>query len=67
MKQSGQAWWRRGVEAGRTIKGALGTAALTAAAWVEQAQARVNDLPGGPAVNQLNFHPPATRIAEEQH
>ncbi|MDW8337082.1 MAG: cytochrome c oxidase subunit II [Tepidimonas sp.] len=67
MKQSGQAWWRRGVVAGRTIKGALGTVALTAAAWVEQAQARVNDLPGGPAVNQLNFHPPATRIAEEQH
>jgi cytochrome c oxidase subunit 2 len=26
----------------------------------------VNDLPGGPAVNQLNLHPPVTRIAEEQ-
>jgi cytochrome c oxidase subunit 2 len=26
----------------------------------------VNDLPGGPAVNQLNLHPAATRIAEEQ-
>ena len=35
-----------------------GTAAFTAA------QA-VNDLPGGPAVNQLNLHPPATKIAEE--
>ena len=25
------------------------------------------DLPGGPAVNQLNLHPAATRIAQEQH
>jgi cytochrome c oxidase subunit 2 len=27
----------------------------------------VNDLPGGPAVNQLNLHPAASKIAEEQH
>src|SRR5882757_161538 len=26
----------------------------------------VNDLPGGPAVRQLNLHPAVTRIAEEQ-
>ena len=26
----------------------------------------VNDLPGGPAVRQLDLHPPATRIAAEQ-
>ena len=26
----------------------------------------VNDLPGGPAVNQLNLHPPVTRIAADQ-
>ncbi len=26
----------------------------------------VNDLPGGPAVNQLNLHPPVTQIAEQQ-
>jgi cytochrome c oxidase subunit 2 len=26
----------------------------------------VKDLPGGPAVNQLNLHPPVTKIAEEQ-
>jgi cytochrome c oxidase subunit 2 len=25
----------------------------------------VNDLPGGPAVNQTNLHPPATRVAAE--
>ncbi|MFM2262126.1 MAG: cytochrome c oxidase subunit [Pseudomonadota bacterium] len=38
-----------------------------AAAWVSTAAYAVNDLPGGPAVNQLNFHPPVTKIAEEQH
>lgn len=27
----------------------------------------VSDLPGGPAVNQLNLHPAATQIAEQQH
>jgi cytochrome c oxidase subunit II len=26
----------------------------------------VNDLPGGPAVNQINLHPPVTRIAAQQ-
>ncbi len=36
-----------------------GTAAFTAAH-------AVNDLPGGPAVNQLNLHPAVTKIAEEQ-
>ena len=28
---------------------------------------KVNDLPGGPGVNQLNFAAPATKIAEQQH
>lgn len=36
-------------------------------AWTSVAAQKVNDLPGGPAVNQLNFAPPVTRIAEEQH
>ncbi len=27
----------------------------------------VNDLPGGPAVNQLDLHPPVTRIASDVH
>jgi cytochrome c oxidase subunit 2 len=31
------------------------------------AWSQVKDLPGGPAVNQLNLHPPVTRIAAEQH
>ena len=43
---------------------------LTASAWCisvafTAAQA-VNDLPGGPAVNQLNLHPGVTKIAKEQ-
>ncbi|MDO9436967.1 MAG: cytochrome c oxidase subunit II [Hydrogenophaga sp.] len=43
------------------------TLALGAGAWTTVAAQAVKDLPGGPAVNQLNFHPPVTRIAEEQH
>lgn len=49
----------------------LGAAATTLTlglgAWTTVAAQKVNDLPGGPAVNQLNFAPPVTRIAEEQH
>ncbi|HEX2012771.1 MAG TPA: cytochrome c oxidase subunit II [Roseateles sp.] len=36
------------------------------AALASQAALAVNDLPGGPAVNQLNLHPPVTKIAAEQ-
>ncbi|MFN7122242.1 MAG: cytochrome c oxidase subunit II [Hydrogenophaga sp.] len=43
------------------------TLALGLGAWTSVAAQKVNDLPGGPAVNQLNFAPPVTRIAEEQH
>ena len=45
------------------------TSALTlgAGVWVSSAAHAVNDLPGGPAVNQLNFAPAATKVAEEQH
>lgn len=42
---------------------------LAAGAWAGTAvftlAHAVNDLPGGPAVHQLNLHPPVTRIAEE--
>ncbi|WP_332777452.1 cytochrome c oxidase subunit II [Polaromonas sp.] len=43
-------------------------AALVAsvALLVSTAAHAVNDLPGGPAVNQLNLHPAVTKIAEEQ-
>lgn len=36
------------------------------AALATQAALAVNDLPGGPAVNQLNLHPPVTKIAADQ-
>jgi cytochrome c oxidase subunit II len=42
------------------------TAALAATAANAASQV-VNDLPGGPAVNQLNLHPAVTQIAAEQH
>jgi cytochrome c oxidase subunit 2 len=53
----------------RAVGGRLAHAALAAGVWMSMAAhaAVVNDLPGGPAVHQLNFAPPATRIAEEQH
>jgi cytochrome c oxidase subunit 2 len=42
-------------------------AGVWAGAWVATAAHAVNDLPGGPAVNQLNLPEPATRIAAEQN
>ncbi len=43
---------------------------LAASAWMSSAAFSVahavNDLPGGPAVNQLNLQMPVTRIAEDQ-
>jgi len=40
---------------------------VAAGAAASQAAHAVQDLPGGPAVRQLNLHPAATRIAHEQH
>ena len=42
-------------------------AGIWTGAWLATSAHAVNDLPGGPAVNQLNLHPAATKIAEEQH
>ena len=44
-----------------------GTALASLSAWISTAAYAVNDLPGGPAVRQLNMHPAVTKIAEEQH
>ena len=41
---------------------ALGTAMLLTTG----AALAVKDLPGGPAVNQINLHPPVTKIAADQ-
>ncbi|HCL87066.1 MAG TPA: cytochrome c oxidase subunit II [Comamonadaceae bacterium] len=51
----------------KRISNKLGSLLLAGSAWVATAAHAVQDLPGGPAVNQLNLPPPVTRIAEEQH
>ncbi|MEY2683000.1 MAG: Cytochrome c oxidase subunit 2 precursor, partial [Pseudomonadota bacterium] len=51
----------------RKLSNQVACASLASAAWLSTAAHAVNDLPGGPAVNQLNFAPPVTKIAEEQH
>ena len=45
----------------------LASGLLWLSAWAATAAHAVNDLPGGPAVRQLNLHPPVTKIAEDQH
>jgi cytochrome c oxidase subunit 2 len=54
----------------KSFLGKLATPMLATAAWAGSAffsaVHAVNDLPGGPAVNQLNLHPPVTKIAEDQ-
>ena len=54
----------------KCILGKLASPLVAACAWagtaVFTAAHAVNDLPGGPAVNQLNLHPAVTRIAHEQ-
>ncbi len=51
-----KALWRRAGQFGLTLGATLATHAALA----------VNDLPGGPAVNQLDLHEPVTRIAADQ-
>ncbi len=48
------------------IAGALLAATAWAASVAFSVAHAVNNLAGGPAVNQLNLHPPVTRIAQEQ-
>ena len=54
----------------KCIFGKLASPVLAACAWAGTATfaaaQSVNDLPGGPAVNQLNLHPAVTRIARDQ-
>ncbi|MDM7948552.1 cytochrome c oxidase subunit II [Hydrogenophaga sp.] len=52
---------------GATWRSAGIALAATLGAWGTALAQKVNDLPGGPAVNQLNFAPAVTKIAEEQH
>ncbi len=46
----------------RLSQAVLASSALLACGWARA----VNDLPGGPAVRQLDLHPPVTKIAEQQ-
>ncbi len=52
--------WVQSAQRALQLFGALGAALAGSAAWA------VNDLPGGPAVNQLDLHPPVTGIAADQ-
>ena len=49
-----------------SISSKLAKFATGASACVALVAHAVNDLPGGPAVRQLNLHPAVTKIAEEQ-
>lgn len=51
-----KALWAAAARGGLALSATLATHAAFA----------VNDLPGGPAVNQLDLHPPVTRIAADQ-
>ncbi len=50
----------------RVWQWAVKLGAVLGAGLAATAAIAVNDLPGGPAVNQLNLHPPVTRIAADQ-
>ncbi|WP_028220013.1 cytochrome c oxidase subunit II [Paraburkholderia oxyphila] len=54
-----------GKEAMKTIKRALQGVLACSGLLVAGAALAVGDSPGGPAVNEINFQPPVTRIAEE--
>jgi len=49
----------------KTIKRALMGMLACSGLLLAGAAHAVNDVPGGPAVNELNFQPPVTKIAEE--
>ena len=51
----------------KSISNKLASLLLMAGAWLGSVAHAVQDLAGGPAVNQLNLAPPVTKIAEEQH
>jgi cytochrome c oxidase subunit II len=52
----------------KTLRRRCGQALLAISTFLAaQAAWAVGDLKGGPAVNQLNLHEPATRIAADQH
>jgi cytochrome c oxidase subunit 2 len=63
MKQASAVSKSLVLQAGRKLAAVM----VLLAGWLSTAAYAVNDLPGGPAVNQLNLHPAVTKIAQEQH
>ncbi|CAH2783719.1 MAG: Cytochrome c oxidase polypeptide II (EC [uncultured Caballeronia sp.] len=61
----GSEWKFWGKEAMKTIKRALSSVLALSGLLFAGAALAVNDSPGGPAVNELNFQTPVTKIAEE--
>ena len=51
----------------KSISNTLASLLLVSTAGLGTLAHAVQDLPGGPAVRQLNMAPPVTRIAQEQH
>ena len=51
----------------RIFHGISGAMIALGALLAAGAARAVNDLPGGPAVNQIDLHPPVTRIAADMH
>ena len=51
----------------KSVSQKLASLLLTAGIGLASVAHAVESLPGGPAVKQLNLHPPVTKIAEEQH
>ena len=62
MKHAGAVLKSLALQAGRKPAAMMALLAV----WMSNTAYAVNDLPGGPAVNQLNLHPAVTKIAEEQ-
>lgn len=50
----------------KSVSNRLAALLLLCGTWLAPAAYAVQDLPGGPAVHQLNFGPPVTKIAEAQ-
>ena len=63
MKKTGHTLHARG----SALRSAVAALGLSVGAVMGAAAQQVNDLPGGPAVNGLNFQPAASQMAESLH
>jgi cytochrome c oxidase subunit 2 len=65
MKTKTSLWQRRPQPL--AVVSVVSAVSALVALLASKAALAVNDLPGGPAVHQLDLHPAVTRIAEDQH